>query len=272
MQTETFSAYLKDKHRALAQQLDMYGQNPYSMQAQYQMMMNMMMMNMYQNPQAAQLMMMQMMNQGQAQPHNAQHNNLFVRKAKGKPEGEQAAPSNRGKGGSSSYRDRGNKDGGYHSKVDRERKQGAGHEKPREAKKEEEPARVRLDSDNFPPISGNKKQIISDGKNRQGNADEAAIGAEEGKVNREYLIQFFMENRDSIKINDNLKGFTQAQVPIIDRDAEPRIEELDPTPRKEYPGVPSGPVSRKESANFRKTSFNKKKADDDEYVVKADDK
>ena len=115
MQSETFSAYLKDKHRAKAQQLekadrDAYGNNPYAMQAQYQAMMQMMMMSMMQNPQQ-QMMMMQMFNPsaqfGAQTGANFQRGNLFVRKAKG-GKGESNQGEGKPKGGSHSARQGGN--------------------------------------------------------------------------------------------------------------------------------------------------------------------
>lgn len=68
--------------------------------------------------------------------------------------------------------------------------------------------------------------------------------------------------------------FSLNDVPIIEKDAELRVEEINPTPKKDYyggQGNGSGPTSRKESANFRKTSFNKRN-NDSEYVPKDEDK
>lgn len=88
------------------------------------------------------------------------------------------------------------------------------------------------------------------------------------------MIQYFVDHRDSLKINERLLKFSMIDIPIIDKEAEPRVEEINPTPKKDYyggQGNGSGPASRKESANFRKTSFNKRH-NDSEYVVKDEDK
>lgn len=101
------------------------------------------------------------------------------------------------------------------------------------------------------------------------------LSVSDGKVTRAYLIEYFKEHKDTIKISDKLSKFNNADVPIIEREPELRVEEIDPTPKRDYstkePGVPSGPTSRKGSMNYRKGSFNKKKgAEDDEYVPKDD--
>ncbi len=87
------------------------------------------------------------------------------------------------------------------------------------------------------------------------------------------MIEYFNRNQNSLKINERLSKFTDEQVPIIERHAKPRIEEVNPTTKKEYhppQGPPSGPTSRRESVNYRKGSFNKKKPEDEEYVAKDD--
>lgn len=149
--SETFSAYLRDKYKTIASQMD----------TQYNMMMNMNMqfMNMYSNPQM-QMMLYQMManpfGQGGFGGFSAQKNNLFVRKAKNK---DSASEKKTGQyGGSSSARGnfRGERDTGYTKK--------APVEKPKQEK--EEPPRPRLDSDSFPPLSGPRKQIISEPKTK----------------------------------------------------------------------------------------------------------
>lgn len=107
----------------------------------------------------------------------------------------------------------------------------------------------------------------------------------EGKVTRQYLIDYFNSHKDDIHISDQLNKLNLAQVPIIDKAAELRIEEINPTPRREFHAgsynPPSGPSSRKGSMNYRKDSFNQSTAtagtkkrgpEDEEYVVKANDK
>lgn len=87
------------------------------------------------------------------------------------------------------------------------------------------------------------------------------------------MIEYFNKNKNIFKINEKLSKFTDEQVPIIEREAEPRIEEVNPTPKKDYhppQGPPSGPTSRRESVTYRKGSFNKKKLDEDEYVARDD--
>jgi len=145
IQTETFSAYLRDKYRAAAAQVekDQFGINGIQMQAQYQMMMmNMMFMGM-QNPQQQQ-MMMQMMNPAAFspfQPISGAKNNLFVRKAKQKT-GETTVTENK--------------------KLPLPAR--SSKEQPRVDYKIDNPekldsARNRFDSENFPPLQANKKQI-----------------------------------------------------------------------------------------------------------------
>ena len=121
-------------------------------------MLSMMMMNFYQNPQAAQMMMTQMAGQGGSFNVGAnQKNNLFVRKAKGAAGDSTGA---KGKGSQPFYKDKSSKDPvkalDKKSPVDR----------PTKKIEIEEPPRERLGSDNFPPLIGNKKQIVTDPKRK----------------------------------------------------------------------------------------------------------
>lgn len=91
-----------------------------------------------------------------------------------------------------------------------------------------------------------------------------------GQVTRKFIIDFFEKNKGQIKIHPALLKFNLNDVPIIDPEAELRVEEINPTPKKEYHGPErgenSGPTSRKGSVNYRKTSFNATKTqggDDD---------
>lgn len=267
VQSESFSAYLKDKYRATAAQLDSFGSAPYTLEAQYQAMMQMMMMSMMNNPQG-QLMMMQMLNPnmqfpGQQTTNPRGGNNLFVRKAKGTKGDSQPEP--KPKGAQSA------RQGNYAretkpEKSERNEKQDRKVPVPEKPTAKEE-SRTRLDSDSFPTLGG-KKTIPSEPKTRPKDFTE-------GKVTRTYLLEYFKQHKDQIKISEKLNKFTDAQVPIIERDPVLRVEEIDPTPKKDFShkeaGIPSGPNSRKGSMNYRKGSFNKKKGtDDDEYVPKDD--
>jgi hypothetical protein len=276
--SETFSAYLRDKHKAEAAQIDkdQMGQNQFNLQNQYSMMlnMNMQLMNMYSNPQM-QMMLYQMM----ANPYGqnafggfaGQKNNLFVRKAKTKDSSNGPAEQKRGsqQGSSSSARGnyRGDRDSGYTKKGPQD--------KPKQEKEKDESTRTRLDSDSFPPLSGPRKHIVSEPRAREREVVE-------GRVTRQYLVDYFVSHNGDIPMNENLKTLNPIQIPIIDTSGDPRIEELNPTQRREYYSSPynppSGPSSRKGSTNYRKGSFNqqgagtkKRGTEDDEYVIKAND-
>lgn len=146
IQTEPFSAYLRDKYRAAAAQADkdQFGINGIQLQAQYQMMMmNMMFMGM-QNPQQQQQMMMQMMSPAgfsPFQPISGAKNNLFVRKAK--PRSGEAAVSETKKQPQPARVPKEQPRVDY--KIDN-------LEKP-------DSSRNRFDSEHFPPLQTNKKQI-----------------------------------------------------------------------------------------------------------------
>ena len=261
------------------------GTNQFNLQNQYSMMlnMNMQLMNMYSNPQM-QMMLYQMM----ANPMNqggfggfggfaGQKNNLFVRKAKNKDSTN--SPSEQKKGGqpsgSSSARGnyRGDRDTGYTKKSTQDKPKQENIDIPR----------PRLDSDSFPPLSGPRKQIISEPKARDRGKFCLKAEVVEGKVTRQYIADYFVSLNGDIPMSEALKKLNPIHIPIIDKVGEPRIEELNPTPRKEYysGGVhnpPSGPSSRKGSTNYRKESFNKEPAPakkrgahEDEYVVKGND-
>lgn len=280
--SETFASQLKDKNRTVAAQVEKEQLAPNQVNMQQQMMMNMMMMmNMYNNPQQ-QMMMMQMMT-GQTPATQGGfgngRNNLFVRKAKGKdsPAGGESkqARSYGGHGASTSGRggQRGDRDAGY-TRVDKRNTQ----ERPKQEKQKEEPVRTRLDSDSFPPITGTKKHIVSEPKFTDEGSLHSKVDDEEDKVTRSYLIEYFKANKKSIKIHPNLTKFTANQVPLVEKNPELRVEELNPTPRREFynpapANLPSGPSSRKGSISYRKESFNqtaqsKKRTDEDEYVTK----
>lgn len=152
--SETFSAYLRDKFKTQAVQID----------TQYSAMMNMNMqfMNMYNNPQM-QMMLYQMMSNPYGQStlggFAGHKNNLFVRKAKNKDNTAVPEPKRGGQpSGSSSTRAtyRSDRETGYTKKSPQER--------PRQEK--DDGVRQRLDSDSFPPLSGPRKQIVSDPKSR----------------------------------------------------------------------------------------------------------
>lgn len=256
--SETFSAYLRDKYKTLAVQIET--------QDNMMMNMNMQFMNMYSNPQM-QMMLMQMMSnpfgQGGFGAFSGQKNNLFVRKAKNKDTagGEKKAQYSGSSSARGNYRT--DRDAGYTKKSPAD--------KPKPEK--EEIARPRLDSDSFPPLSGPRKQIVSEPKAK----DRDVV---EGKVTAQYLIDYFNSHKGAIQISEQLNKLNTLLVPIIDKNAELRIEEINPTPRREFhAGVynpPSGPSSRKGSTHYRIDSFNnqptagtkKRGPEDDEYVVK----
>ena len=261
VQNETFSAYLRDRYKSLAVQIDkdQLGTNNLAIQAQYQMMMmNMMLMNM-QNSNPGNLWAQSQ----QVPPAGNPKGNLFVRKAKGRtsepfqPEPRQLKPQR-------------------------------ALEKP-EAKAQdvvvptfeddEEQTRGRFDSESFPALVPQKKQIMTDPNPKVKGKRGVMAEMKEGKVTRAFLIEYFMKNKDNLKINEKLANFTEAEVPILDKKARPRIEEVTPTPKKEYVPQPpanpnSGPSSRKGSINYKKdappaSSNNRpKNGDNDEYVRK----
>ena len=146
IQTEPFSAYLRDKYRAAAAQADkdQFGINGIQLQAQYQMMMmNMMFMGM-QNPQHQQQMMMQMMNPSgysPFQPISGAKNNLFVRKAKPRSGEVVATEAKKQVLPARTVKEQPKVD----YKIDN-------LEKP-------DSLRNRFDSEHFPPLQPNKKQI-----------------------------------------------------------------------------------------------------------------
>jgi len=279
--SETFSAYLKDKNKTLAAQMDKdnMGMNQFNYQNQYNMMMNMNMqfMNMFANPQMQMMFYQWMANpygQGAFTGFSGQKNNLFVRKAKTKESSPGSSEQKRGEKQFSSNSSRG---GNF--KGDREvpYSKKFGQEKLKNDKEKEDSSRQRLDSDNFPSLSGPRKQILSDPKVKEREVVE-------GKVTRQYLIDYFTSNKGNISISETLSKLNTTNIPIIDKAAELRIEELNPTPRKDYyGGAPhnpnSGPSSRKGSVNYRKGSFNqqqsgpskKRGAEDEEYVAKTND-
>lgn len=177
--TESFSIYLRTRYRSQYFQFDkqQQGLGNHAFQAQYQMMMNMFMMSMYQNPQGQNAMMQFLATQGGAGfpggPGSITNSrNLYVRKAKGKTD---EATSDTGSG-SHSARGKGGRDweskeprnAAYqHSNKKEKKSYGGNSSSGNERKivdKEIEPiGRTRLDSDSFPPISGTKKQIPTEG-------------------------------------------------------------------------------------------------------------
>lgn len=177
---ESFTVYLRTRYRTQYIQFDKQqsGLGLNAMQAQYQMLMNMFMMQMYQNPQAGSAMMQYFASQGGVPfagvPGSITNSkNLYVRKAKDKVGDSHAESST---SGSQSARAKGGRDWEtkepranvhQHSNKKEKRSQGGAPAPANEKKvldKEIEPiGRIRLDSDSFPPISGTKKQIPTEG-------------------------------------------------------------------------------------------------------------
>lgn len=178
--------------------------------------------------------MARQMNQGGFGHFNNNYNNkgnMFVRKAKGDGESGKRRGYNGGK-------DRNNnvaKSGTTYSFPG-----------PNNNNQAESPKRPRLDSDNFPALPN--KCITVDVPTGPLEDDD-----DEDRLTRRVIINKFKElkEQNAITIAKSLVDMDDKKVPIIERDAVPTLEEIEPTIRKESwtSPVPSGNNSRKVSHN-----------------------
>ena len=197
------------------------------------------------NPQMYQMMLYQMqlqLQQGMNQHPNINRNDMFVRKAKGMANrrdnrsfnNQRRGGRGRGRGfGGDRYPGGGRgRGGGYHGNYQRRQPENF----------EENQTRVRIDSDNFPslpthqiPTGGNKEQ--EDGNLQvsvpMGDLSSSDDEGEEKPLSMKYLLEYFMNQKNTIKMNSSLENLVDKGIPLLAPDPNVRLEHITPTQKKE---------------------------------------